>query len=50
MSAKLVQQLLGEPNEQVEAYGDRVTTALGSNGQIIIDCPRLIIGKQPPVS
>ncbi|MEP0978864.1 PAS domain S-box protein [Phormidium sp. FACHB-77] len=49
---KLVQQLLGEPNEQVELWRSRLLTALGSNGQIIIDViPEVgfIIGKQPPV-
>ncbi|MBI4783286.1 MAG: PAS domain S-box protein [Oscillatoriophycideae cyanobacterium NC_groundwater_1537_Pr4_S-0.65um_50_18] len=49
---KLVQQLLGEPNEQVEVWRSRLLTALGSNGQIIIDVipeVELIIGKQPPV-
>jgi serine/threonine protein kinase len=34
---KLVQQLLGEPNEQVEVWRSRLLSALGSNGQIIID-------------
>jgi PAS domain S-box-containing protein len=49
---KLVQQLLGEPNEQVEVWRSRLLTALGSNGQIIIDVipeVEFIIGKQPPV-
>ncbi|MBD2465550.1 AAA family ATPase [Oscillatoria sp. FACHB-1407] len=49
---KLVQQLLGEPNEQVEVWRSLLLTALGSNGQIIIDVipeVELIIGKQPPV-
>ncbi|HAJ63465.1 MAG TPA: serine/threonine-protein kinase PknK, partial [Cyanobacteria bacterium UBA8543] len=49
---KLVQQLLGEPKEQVEWWRSRLLTALGSNGQIIIDVipeVELIIGKQPPV-
>ncbi|AFZ17588.1 ATP-binding protein [Allocoleopsis franciscana] len=48
----LVQQLLGEPNEQVEVWRSRLLTALGSNGQIIIDVipeVEFIIGKQPPV-
>jgi PAS domain S-box-containing protein len=50
---KLVQQLLGEPDEQVQQWRSRLLTALGSNGQIIIDIipeVELIIGKQPPVS
>ncbi|QDL07467.1 serine/threonine protein kinase [Brasilonema octagenarum UFV-E1] len=49
---KLVQQLLGEPDEQLQQWQERLLTALGSNGQIIIDVIReveLIIGKQPPV-
>ena len=49
---KLVQQLLGEPNEQVEVWRSRLLTALGSNGQIIVDVipeVEFIIGKQPPV-
>nr|WP_253274379.1 AAA family ATPase [Myxosarcina sp. GI1] len=49
---KLVLQLLGEPNEQVEVWRSRLLSALGSNGQIIIDVipeVELIIGKQPPV-
>ncbi len=49
---KLVQQLLGEPDEQVQQWQERLLTALGSNGQIIIDVipeVELIIGKQPPV-
>ncbi|MBD2564776.1 MULTISPECIES: AAA family ATPase [Nostoc] len=50
---KLVQQLLGEPDEQVQQWRSRLLTALGTNGQIIIDIipeVELIIGKQPPVS
>ncbi|MUL38823.1 PAS domain S-box protein [Gloeocapsopsis dulcis] len=49
---KLVQQLLGEPNEQVEVWRSLLLSALGNNGQIIIDViPEIefIIGKQPPV-
>ncbi|MEP1079195.1 PAS domain S-box protein [Leptolyngbya sp. PL-A3] len=49
---KLVQQLLGEPNEQVEVWRSRLLTALGNNGQIIIDVipeVEFIIGKQSPV-
>ncbi|MBD2732077.1 PAS domain S-box protein, partial [Nostoc sp. FACHB-892] len=49
---KLVQQLLGEPDEQVQQWRSRLLSALGSNGQIIIDVipeVELIIGKQPPV-
>ncbi|MBD2524669.1 AAA family ATPase [Nostoc sp. FACHB-133] len=50
---KLVQQLLGEPDEQVQQWRSRLLTALGTNGQIIIEIipeVELIIGKQPPVS
>jgi PAS domain S-box-containing protein len=49
---KLVQQLLGEPNEQVEVWRSRLLSALGNNGQIIVDVipeVEFIIGKQPPV-
>jgi PAS domain S-box-containing protein len=49
---KLVQQLLGEPDEQVQQWRSRLLTALGSNGQIMIDMipeVELIIGKQSPV-
>ncbi|MCC5655172.1 serine/threonine-protein kinase PknK, partial [Nostoc sp. XA013] len=49
---KLVQQLLGEPDKQVQQWRSRLLTALGSNGQIIIDVipeVELIIGKQLPV-
>lgn len=50
---KLVRQLLSEPDEYVQQWRNRLLTALGSNGQIIIDVipeVELIIGKQPPVS
>ncbi|BCL34887.1 serine/threonine protein kinase [Nostoc sp. MS1] len=49
---KLVQQLLSEPDEQVQQWRSLLLTALGNNGQIIIDIipeVELIIGKQPPV-
>ncbi|MEH2320033.1 AAA family ATPase [Nostoc sp.] len=49
---KLVQQLLGESDEQVQQWRSHLLTALGTNGQIIIDIipeVELIIGKQPPV-
>ncbi|MBV9385069.1 MAG: AAA family ATPase [Chroococcidiopsidaceae cyanobacterium CP_BM_ER_R8_30] len=49
---KLVQQLLGEPDAQLQQWRSRLLTALGSNGQLIIDVipeVELIIGKQPPV-
>ena len=49
---KLVQQLLGEPDEQLQQWRSRLLTALGNNGQLIIDIVpeiELIIGKQPLV-
>ncbi|MBN3907974.1 MAG: AAA family ATPase [Nostoc sp. NMS1] len=49
---KLVQQLLSEPGEQVQQWRSLLLTALGNNGQIIIDIipeVELIIGKQSPV-
>ncbi|MEH2125152.1 AAA family ATPase [Nostoc sp.] len=49
---KLVQQLLSEPDEQVQQWRSLLLTALGNNAQIIIDAipeVELIIGKQPPV-
>ncbi|MEH2172290.1 AAA family ATPase [Nostoc sp.] len=48
---KLVQQLLSEPDKQVQQWRSRLLVALGNNGQIIIDVipeVELIIGKQPP--
>ncbi|WP_096607857.1 AAA family ATPase [Calothrix sp. NIES-2100] len=49
---KLVRQLLSEPDYQVQKWRSLLLTALGSNGQIIIDIipeVELIIGKQSPV-
>jgi PAS domain S-box-containing protein len=49
---KLVQQLLSEPDEQLQQWRSQILNALGSNGQLIIDVipeVELIIGKQPPV-
>jgi predicted ATPase len=49
---KLVQQLLGELDKQVQQWRSRLLEALGINGQLIIDVipeVELIIGKQPPV-
>ncbi|MHC5779390.1 ATP-binding protein, partial [Nostoc sp.] len=49
---KLVQQLLSEPDKQVQQWRSQLLTALGTNGQIIIDIipeVELIIGKQPPL-
>jgi PAS domain S-box-containing protein len=50
---KLMQQLLGEPNEQVQQWRSRLLMALGNNGQLIIDViPEVesIIGKQPTLA
>ncbi|WP_442935975.1 AAA family ATPase [Nostoc sp.] len=49
---KLVQQLLSEPDDQVQQWRSQLLTALGSNGQLIVDVipeVELIIGKQPPL-
>lgn len=49
---KLVQQLLSESDDQVQQWRSLLLTALGNNGQIIIDVipeVELIIGKQSPV-
>jgi PAS domain S-box-containing protein len=49
---KLVQQLLGEPDEQMQQWRSRLLTALGNNGQIIVDVipeVELMMGKQSPV-
>jgi PAS domain S-box-containing protein len=49
---KLVHQLLSEPEDQVQHWRSRLLTALGSNGQLIIDVipeVELIVGKQVPV-
>ncbi|WP_254625884.1 AAA family ATPase [Nostoc sp. TCL240-02] len=49
---KLVQQILGEPNDKVQQWRSHLLIALETNGQIIIDVipeVELIIGKQPPV-
>ncbi|MEH2084698.1 MAG: AAA family ATPase [Nostoc sp.] len=50
---KLVQQLLSEPDERVQQWRSQFLTALGSNGQLIVDVipeVELIIGKQPPIA
>jgi predicted ATPase len=50
---QLVQQLLGEPDEQLQQWRSHLFAALGRNGQLIIDVipeVELIIGKQSPVS
>jgi serine/threonine protein kinase len=50
--AGLVRQLLSEPEHQLQQWRNKLLTALGTNGQIIINVipeVELIIGKQPPV-
>ncbi len=49
---KLVQQLLSEPDEQLQQWRSQLLTVWGTNGKIIIDIipeVELIIGEQPPV-
>ena len=49
---ELVQQLLTESETQLTQWKERINTALGPNGQVIIDILpeiELIIGKQPAV-
>ncbi|MBD2248118.1 ATP-binding sensor histidine kinase [Nostoc sp. FACHB-888] len=49
----LVRQLLGESKAQLNLWREKLLTALGANGQIIIDVipeVELIIGKQLPIS
>ncbi|MBW4638638.1 MAG: AAA family ATPase [Gloeocapsa sp. UFS-A4-WI-NPMV-4B04] len=49
---KLVQQLLCEPDKQLQQWRSRLLEALGSNGQLIIDVipeVELIIDNQPPI-
>jgi PAS domain S-box-containing protein len=46
----LVQQLLTEPEEQIAAWRERLLTALGPNGQVIVEVipeVELITGPQP---
>ncbi|CAN1212178.1 Serine/threonine protein kinase [Tumidithrix helvetica PCC 7403] len=48
----LVKQLLGEPEAILRQWRDRLLTALGTNGQVVIDVipdVALIIGAQPSV-
>ncbi|HEY9607580.1 MAG TPA: AAA family ATPase [Allocoleopsis sp.] len=50
--AGLVRQLLSEPEYQLQQWRNKLLTALGTNGQIIINVipeVELIIGKQAPV-
>ncbi len=49
----LIRQLLGESEAQLQLWRKKLLTALGSNGQVIIDVipeVELVIGKQPPVT
>lgn len=49
---KLMQQLLGESEDRVRHWRSNLLSALGNNGQIIIDViPEVesIVGKQPPL-
>ncbi|MBD1827522.1 AAA family ATPase [Microcoleus vaginatus GB1-A2] len=49
---ELVRQLLTETSEQLHLWRDKLVSALGANGQIIIDVIpeiELILGKQPAV-
>jgi predicted ATPase/signal transduction histidine kinase/DNA-binding NarL/FixJ family response regulator/tRNA A-37 threonylcarbamoyl transferase component Bud32 len=48
----LILQLLTERDAQIQIWKERLLSALGNNGQVIIDVipeVELIIGKQPPV-
>jgi len=49
---ELIHQLLGEPDEVLHEWKERLLTAVGTKGQVIIDVIpdlKLIIGEQPPV-
>ncbi|MEH2358791.1 trifunctional serine/threonine-protein kinase/ATP-binding protein/sensor histidine kinase [Nostoc sp.] len=49
----LIQQLLTESVAQIQGWKEKLLTALGENGQVIIDVipeVELIIGVQPPVT
>ncbi|NER96219.1 MAG: AAA family ATPase [Symploca sp. SIO1B1] len=48
----LIEQLLSEKSVQVQKWKSQILSALGNNGQVIIDVIpelELLIGKQPPV-
>ncbi|AUT01473.1 serine/threonine-protein kinase PknK [Nostoc sp. CENA543] len=48
----LIRQLLTESESQLQIWKDKILTALGINGQVIIDVIpelELIIGQQPPI-
>ncbi|MBH8566356.1 AAA family ATPase [Nostoc sp. CENA67] len=49
----LIQQLLTESIAQIQVWKEKLLTALGENGQVIIDVipeVELIIGTQPPIT
>ncbi|MBW4679154.1 MAG: AAA family ATPase [Microcoleus vaginatus WJT46-NPBG5] len=49
----LIQQLLTESESEILIWKEKLLSALGSNGQVIIDVipeVELIVGKQPPVT
>ena len=49
---ELIEQLLTETEAELRQWKERLTEALGVNGQVVIDAipeVELIIGKQPPV-
>ncbi|MBD1832379.1 AAA family ATPase [Cyanobacteria bacterium FACHB-472] len=49
----LIQQLLTEGESEIQSWKENLLSALGDNGQVIIDVipeVELIIGKQPPVA
>lgn len=48
----LIRQLLGESDEQLQQWRESLLSAMGNNGQVVIDVipeVELIIGQQPPV-
>jgi len=50
---ELIRQLLTERQAQIQIWQEKIQTAVGSNGQVVIDVipeVELIIGKQPEVS
>ncbi|MEL6491899.1 MAG: AAA family ATPase [Cyanobacteria bacterium J06621_3] len=50
--SNLIEQLLSEPDDQLDLWRTRILKAVGNNGQVLIDViPNLgrIIGPQPPV-
>ncbi|TVP54853.1 MAG: GAF domain-containing protein [Gemmatimonadales bacterium] len=49
----LVDRFLGEPEARLEAWRERILSAVEGNGQILVDLVpslELVIGKQPPVA